>query len=392
MLITAISSHHSSHISPSLRRVRRGFPGEVSAGQVVNGKAFLRQQARGVIGALAALAGDYHRLACRDLAQAPPELGQRDVHAVRDAASLSFIAAPHIQDDEPIRFELGQLLRLDLLNCPFQHVAACHARQIDGVLGGAERRRVGKLEIGQIPDGHAGLHGRGDHVDALMGAILADHLRAQELPAFLAEEDLHRQPLRARIIAGMQERMNVDRLVCNPGCPKLLLVEPCRCDRQIEDPQDSGPECAVIGPSGAKYVVGHDTSLPVGGTTEGDAGPLLLTGCRTSMASPAAHTPAALVCRCSSTLIPPGEPMVNPAWRASAISGLIPRPGSTRSAGIGSWSPATTQTACGAAWLPFRQPGSLNSLIGLTSPSRTPCLRSSLWTSSAISGSRDART
>ena len=62
-------------------------------------------------------------------------------------------------------------------------------------------RRVAELGFLQIVDRRAHLqHGR-QSADPLVDAVLAERLRTQQAPVGLAEDDLHRDRLGARVIA-----------------------------------------------------------------------------------------------------------------------------------------------------------------------------------------------
>jgi hypothetical protein len=84
-----------------------------------------------------------------------------------------------------------------------EQVRGDHAREVDGVLRAAERRRVAQLGLLGVVDGrlHRDCHREG--VDPLGDAVLGEKLRAEEASVLLPEEDLDRHHLGARVIAGV---------------------------------------------------------------------------------------------------------------------------------------------------------------------------------------------
>ena len=92
-----------------------------------------------------------------------------------------------------------------------RHVAAkdagCdHPGEVDRILGAAERRRVAELDLLEVVHGRAQLDRQGELADPLVDTVLADRLCSEHASVGLAEQDLHRDRLGARVVPGVRVR------------------------------------------------------------------------------------------------------------------------------------------------------------------------------------------
>ena len=106
-------------------------------------------------------------------------------------------------------------------------------------------------------------------------AVLAERLRAEEASVGLAEEDLHPEHLRARVVARVRVREEVDLLVvlvAEP--PERLLAGAGPGRRAVEEPDDRGALRAAVTGLAPGDDVGRDPPLPVRRPRERNEAPL----------------------------------------------------------------------------------------------------------------------
>ena len=153
---------------------------------------------------------------------------------------------------------------------PGEHVLRHVAEQVDGILGGRERRGVGELEVGEAVGGDAAGHRGRDHVDALVDAVAADDLRAEDRAVVGIEDQLRRHARRAGVVGGVVERVRVDRAERPARVAQASFAPPDGRGDDVEHLDDRGTERVdrVRRPSGD--VVGHPPALPVGDVGQRD--------------------------------------------------------------------------------------------------------------------------
>ena len=100
-----------------------------------------------------------------------------------------------------------------------EHAGRDHAGKVYRVLRAAELGRVAQLGFLQVIDRGSHLEQAGQGADALVDAVLAQRLGAEQAAIGLAKQHLHRNRLRARIITGVGVRKQVNLLV-------VLIAEP----------------------------------------------------------------------------------------------------------------------------------------------------------------------
>ncbi len=96
-----------------------------------------------------------------------------------------------------------------------QDVGGDHPCEVDRVLGASELRRVAQLGFLEVVDGRAHLDRDGQRADALVHgrSVLAERLRAEHAPVRFAEDELQRERLGIRVVAGVRIREEVDLFV-----------------------------------------------------------------------------------------------------------------------------------------------------------------------------------
>ena len=148
-----------------------------------------------------------------------------------------------------------------------QDVGGDHAGEVDRILGAAELRRVAELRLLEVVDRRAHLEGHGQRADPLVHrrAVLAERLRAEQRAVRLAEDHLQPEHLRARVVAGVRVREEVDLLVVGVAeRAERLLADAGPGGGAAEQADDRG----ALGAAEARVApgdhVGRDPALPVG--------------------------------------------------------------------------------------------------------------------------------
>ena len=100
-----------------------------------------------------------------------------------------------------------------------QHAGGDHPGEVDRILRAAERRRVAELALLEVVHGRAQLDRQRELADPLVDAVLADRLRSEHASVGLAEQDLHRDRLGARVVArrASSDRGRPSRSRCHRG-------------------------------------------------------------------------------------------------------------------------------------------------------------------------------
>src|SRR5690606_37940201 len=122
-----------------------------------------------------------------------------------------------------------ELVPLDRPGQTGREVLRDHAEHVDGVLRGAELRRVGQLEVGEVARVQPAADRRRDDVDPLVYARLADTLRTQDLVRRGVDDELERHRARSRVVAGVVARVRVDDTDVATGRACTALAPPGGC-------------------------------------------------------------------------------------------------------------------------------------------------------------------
>ena len=138
------------------------------------------------------------------------------------------------------------------------------AQHVDRVLGGRELRRVGQFEVGQLAGGDAARDRRGDHVDALVDAVLAHALGTEDGVRVGIDQQLEAHRGAARVVARVIGRVRMDDPHGSTRSPQPLLVPAGGRDLQSEDAHDGRAQHRTVGSHASHDHVGDHASLTVG--------------------------------------------------------------------------------------------------------------------------------
>ena len=167
----------------------------------------LRQNAAGDIAAQPAVAVDVDRLFGVQLADAVAQRIQRDVNGARNAPVRHlFVGAGVQQRHTAVARQRVHLVPVELAHGAGEHIFNHKARHVHRVFGRAVRRRVGKLQLGEVEPGHARANGGGQHVDALVHPVKPDDLCAQQAAGFGVKQHLDRHVGGTGVVACMVGR------------------------------------------------------------------------------------------------------------------------------------------------------------------------------------------
>ncbi len=229
----------------------------------------LFEDAFGDIATQADLAVDDDLAVARQLAEALAQLAQRDHPGLRDNAQVGLGRLAYVEQ----QCVLGQSVGIDRIAVAAQQVHGHHAGDVDRRLGRAVGRRIGELELGQVVDGHASLHRRGQHVDLLLDIPAADDLGAQQ-GAIVAAQHLHVQNLRPGVVGGVGQGVDVDPAERGlGGGQRRGSPADTRCGH-AEDLHHARPQRTAVAAVAATDVLGRDAALAIGRPGQRDQGRL----------------------------------------------------------------------------------------------------------------------
>jgi hypothetical protein len=153
---------------------------------------------------------------------------------------------------------------------PAQAVGRDHPGQVDGILGCAVLRRVAQLGLLEVEDRRPHLKRQRDHVDAPRRSFLADGLGSENAAVAAIEAELQVDRPRARVVARVVSRVEVDGLgALDAGTRQCLLAGAGHRDGEPEGAADrSGLDAAEAGRA-PEDRVRRDASLAIRRTREG---------------------------------------------------------------------------------------------------------------------------
>ena len=147
----------------------------------------------------------------RQFAQTRSQFIHGDVHGSGNIARRKLLGRSHVEEEGTLGGRrCHQRRHVGLGMVAPQQAGGDKARHVDRVFGRAVLRCVSQFHLFQVEDGHAGLDGHGQHVDAFVHAGPAHRLGAEDAARLRIEEQLERQRLRAGIVAGMVRGMDID--------------------------------------------------------------------------------------------------------------------------------------------------------------------------------------
>ena len=178
---------------------------------------------------------------------------------------------PDVQQDEvlaraeaPVDLERGYGFR------PARHLVPDDVRRVvQDVHGAVERRRIGEVEVGYVIDARAKRDGGDEDVGAPCNLAFAGHLTAEHPSADRVDDQLHRDHLRARVVARAVE--TGDERCQRPVAdrPRVAFAESDASHVQFEDLHDGGAqdprECVVA----SRGICPYDPTVLVRGRTHG---------------------------------------------------------------------------------------------------------------------------
>ena len=232
----------------------------------------LRKQPGRDVGPQADTAEHQQLLVARQPGQAVPQVVDRSGRRPGDRPRGELRRRAHVEQ-QLVLAQDGELLGLPQRHVAAEHVGGDEAGHVDGVLRAAERRRVAQLRVLEVVDGHARAEGHRDHVDALVDAARADGLRPQDPAVRGVEDELEADRLRAGVVRGVVERVQVDAPV-GPARPlQGGLRGAGHGKRQLEHLADRGALRRRVAARPPEDGVGRDAALAVRRPGERDEGP-----------------------------------------------------------------------------------------------------------------------
>ena len=126
------------------------------------------------------------------LADVLAQFVHRDADKAVDAAVCALRGGAHVEKCyTAVARQGGNLVPVEGLDLAGQHVLNRVARVVDRILCGAERRRVAQLQLGQIGRCKTGADRHGEYIAALVHAVVADELRAEQAARAFLIDHLH---------------------------------------------------------------------------------------------------------------------------------------------------------------------------------------------------------
>ena len=258
--------------------VHRTTQGEVAdirgAADVVGVEAMLAEQARGHVGAEAAVAGDRGGLGLIEFAEASAQGVERDVVGMLGADELELGALVGVTD---IDYLVGRQIDVGL-DDGSEAIEVVHRGEgghVQRILGRAEGRGVGEIDLREVADGAAEVQERGDDVETLVDAGGADGLRAEDAARAGFVDELQRERLRTGVIAGMVVGGDVDGAGLHATLEGRLQGVARDAGAEAEDLDDGrAPGGGRLGGLAGGGVFADETTGAVGDARERDASAL----------------------------------------------------------------------------------------------------------------------
>src|SRR5215469_2601562 len=148
------------------------------------------QRARGEIAALALLAVDEDSAIARQLAEPVAEFTEWNMCRISEQTGFGYFAGlAHIEKELSIRLPI---FRRDCRHIAAYDVIGNKAGSVDRIVGRAERWCVCQVEAFEVEDGHSAGDRRSKDVGALVHAVFAHDLSAEQAPGTFFSDDLDR--------------------------------------------------------------------------------------------------------------------------------------------------------------------------------------------------------
>ena len=234
----------------------------------------LTQDARAHVGAESAVAEHCGGLGLVELAEALPQRVERDVSCVLrvgEGQFRAFVRIAQVNDLEGGEVGIG----LDDRRDAFEVVDGGEGGHVQRILGGAERRGVGEVNLREITYRAAEVQERRDHVETLVDARRADRLRAEDAARAGLIDQLERHRFRAGVVARVMVGRDVDRACLQAALEGRLQGVARDAGAESEDLDDRrAPGGGRLGRLARGGVFAHETTGAVGDARERDAAAL----------------------------------------------------------------------------------------------------------------------
>ena len=258
-----------------VHRTTQGEVADISGAADVHGiEAMLAEQARAHVGAKAAVADDRGGLGLIEFAETSAQGVERDVMGMLGTDELelgAFIGVTDIDHLVGRQIDVG----LDDRSEAVEVVDRGEGGHVQRVLGRAEGRGVGEVDLREVADGATEVQERGDDIEALVDARGADGLRAEDAARAGFIDEFQRERLRAGVIAGVVVGGDMDR----PGLHAALegrLQGIARDTRAEAEDLDDGcaPGGGCLGGLAGGGVLADETTGAIGDARERDTSSL----------------------------------------------------------------------------------------------------------------------
>ena len=107
----------------------------------------------------------------------------------RHGARLAFLECPDVQNRLARRIKRLDFIPLSEGGVAAQMIGGREPRHVHGIARASERRRVGKLKMLKVIDGHSGANRGRENIYSLIHAILPDSLRAEDFALRLGKDN-----------------------------------------------------------------------------------------------------------------------------------------------------------------------------------------------------------
>ena len=189
----------------------------------------------------------------------------RDVHRPGNGSQRILLLGSDIEQEELLGIVANKLAPVNWAHLSSEDILGHVPRNVYRIFGRRVRRRVGMLDIHQVVDRTVILDDGGQHVQALVGAIVAHHLSAVELTRFGRVHNLDGHWNRPRIVPRVRGRVGRRFEVRYPLALERLPGNARRTYGDIEHLGNGRSNRALVGnPISKDDIVGTDAPLTVG--------------------------------------------------------------------------------------------------------------------------------
>ena len=219
-----------------------GTPGAVAAIEIDGIEAVLGEDAHGGVTALPHLAV-CNNAAVAEFIESTAQVIERNVDGVRDGAAFEFGDGANIHQQCSCR-QLGiDFVPLDRGAESVAQILRNIAEVVDGVFRRTILRGVGEFEISEGARGNAEARSGREHIHALIDALFADSLSAENQIGLGINDELERERLGAGVVARVRDGVSVDDANIATSGPKRAFGRTETRDGEVEDADNGSAEC-----------------------------------------------------------------------------------------------------------------------------------------------------